>query len=287
MASNNESRCFWSDPLPDVLVVLGTTPEGLSQVEADRRLQQTGPNRLSPAPRTDTLRLLLHQFLSPIILILLIAALLSFTLDAVADGVIILVIVVLSGLLGFSQEQGAAHAVQELLAVVEIRCTVMRDGQECSIPMAEIVPGDVVVLAAGAGIPADCRLLEERDLSVDEAALTGESFPVSKSMIPVNAEAGLMQRSNLLTMGSHVVSGMGRAVVIHTGRNTAYGAIADQLRKHRPETEFEHGVRQFGNLLLEVTLIMIALIFAFNVYLRRPVINSFLFALALGVSLTP
>ena len=287
MAINADTSRFWSDPLPEVLAVLGTTPQGFSQAEADRRLRLAGPNRLSPAPRTDSLSLLLRQFLSPIILILLAAALLSFVLDSVADGVIILVIVVLSGLLGFSQEQGAARAVQELLAVVDIRCTVMRDGRECSIGMAEIVPGDVVVLAAGAGIPADCRLLEERDLSVDEAALTGESFPVSKSVTPLTTDADPIELSNRLSMGSHVVSGMGRAVVIHTGRNTAYGAIADQLRRQRPETEFEHGVRRFGNLLLEVTLIMIALIFAFNVYLQRPVIDSFLFALAIGVGLTP
>lgn len=287
MAINTDPSRHWTDPLPEVLAALGTTPQGLSRSEAARRLLQAGPNRLSPGPRSDSLNLLLRQFLSPIILILLAASLLSFALDSLADGVIILVIVVLSGLLGFSQEQGAARAVQELLAVVDIRCTAMRDAEECSIRMAEIVPGDVVVLAAGAGIPADCRLLEERDLSVDEAALTGESFPVSKSVTPVHGETRLIERSNRLSMGSHVVSGMARAVVIHTGRNTAYGAIADQLRRQRPETEFEHGVRQFGNLLLEVTLIMIALIFAFNVYLQRPVIDSFLFSLALGVGLTP
>jgi Mg2+-importing ATPase len=277
----------WSDPLPEVLAGLGTTPLGLSQAEAEARLRQAGPNRLNHGPQTDSLSLLVRQFLSPIILILLAASLLSFVLGSVVDGLIILAIVVLSGLLGFSQERGAAKAVQQLLAVVDIRCNVMRDGQSCAIRMAEIVPGDVVLLAAGVGIPADCRLLEERDLSVDEAALTGESFPVSKSVTPLNGEAGRMAASNRLSMGSHVVSGMGRAVVIHTGRNTAYGAIADQLRRHRPATEFEHGVRQFGNLLLEVTLIMIALIFAFNVYLQRPVVDSFLFALALGVGLTP
>ncbi|MFO0015895.1 MAG: magnesium-translocating P-type ATPase [Synechococcaceae cyanobacterium] len=287
MALNADRSQAWSAPLPELLAGLGTTPEGLSQVEAEARLRQAGPNRLNSGPQTDDLSLLVRQFLSPIILILLAAALLSFALNSVVDGVIILVIVVVSGLLGFSQERGAARAVQQLLAVVDIRCSVMRDGQSCSIRMAEIVPGDVVVLAAGVGIPADCRLLEERDLSVDEAALTGESFPVSKSVTPVMGDDGRIERGNRLSMGSHVVSGMGRAVVIATGRNTAYGAIADQLRRQRPATEFEHGVRQFGTLLLEVTLIMISLLFAFNVYLQRPVVDSFLFALALGVGLTP
>jgi Mg2+-importing ATPase len=287
MALNVDSSHLWSDPLPEVLAGLRTTPQGLSQAEAEARVRQAGPNRLNPGPQADDLSLLVRQFLSPIILILLAASLLSFALNSVVDGVIILLIVVVSGLLGFSQERGAAKAVRQLLAVVDIRCSVMRDGQTCSIRMAEIVPGDVVVLAAGVGIPADCRLLEERDLSVDEAALTGESFPVSKSITPVPGEGGRIERANRLSMGSHVVSGMGRAVVIHTGRNTAYGAIADQLRRQRPATEFEHGVRQFGTLLLEVTLIMISLLFAFNVYLQRPVVDSFLFALALGVGLTP
>ena len=269
---------LWSAPLPQLLDTLGSSTEGLSPAEALTRLERLGPNRLTAGPRSGDLNLLLRQFLSPIILILLGAALLSFALESFTDGAIILLIVLLSGLLGFWQERGAARAVDQLLAVVELRCTVVRGGEELQVPVADVVPGDVVVLAAGAGIPADCRLLEERDLSVNEAALTGESFPVSKSVMPAH---------DRLVMGSHVVSGTGRAVVLHTGRSTTYGAIAAQLRQRRPETEFERGVRRFGNLLLEITLLLIALIFAVNVYLNRPVVDSFLFSLALGVGLTP
>ena len=232
---------LWSAPLPQLLDTLGSSTEGLSPAEALTRLERLGPNRLTAGPRAGDLNLLLRQFLSPIILILLGAALLSFALESFTDGAIILLIVLLSGLLGFWQERGAARAVDQLLAVVELRCTVVRGGEELQVPVADVVPGDVVVLAAGAGIPADCRLLEERDLSVNEAALTGESFPVSKSVMPAH---------DRLAMGSHVVSGTGRAVVLHTGRSTAYGAIAAQLCQRRPETEFERGVRRFGNLLL-------------------------------------
>ena len=283
---------LWSAPLPQLLDTLGSSSQGLSPAEALARLERLGPNRLTAGPRSGDLNLLLRQFLSPIILILLGAALLSFALESFTDGAIILLIVLLSGLLGFWQERGAARAVDQLLAVVELRCTVVRGGEELQVPVANVVPGDVVVLAAGAGIPADCRLLEERDLSVNEAALTGESFPVSKSVMPAPAEplateTPIAQRSDRLAMGSHVVSGTGRAVVIHTGRSTVYGAIAAQLRQRRPETEFERGVRRFGNLLLEITLLLIALIFAVNVYLNRPVVDSFLFSLALGVGLTP
>ena len=283
---------LWSAPLPQLLDTLGSSSQGLSPAEALARLERLGPNRLTAGPRSGDLNLLLRQFLSPIILILLGAALLSFALESFTDGAIILLIVLLSGLLGFWQERGAARAVDQLLAVVELRCTVVRGGEELQVPVADVVPGDVVVLAAGAGIPADCRLLEERDLSVNEAALTGESFPVSKSVMPAPAEplateTPSAQRSARLAMGSHVVSGTGRAVVIHTGRSTVDGAIAAQLRQRRPETEFERGVRRFGNLLLEITLLLIALIFAVNVYLNRPVVDSFLFSLALGVGLTP
>ena len=281
---------YWHEPLELLLERLGSGSEGLSSSTAATRLLTPGGRPLAGIGRSGAAAaadLLLRQFASPIILMLLGAALLSFGLDSPTDGLIILVIVLVSGLLGFWQEHGAERAVQQLLAVVELRCAVWRDGVEVSIPMAEVVRGDVVRLAAGDGIPGDCRLIEERDLCVDEAALTGESFPVEKRVDALAADTPLAQRTNVLHLGTHVVSGSGRALVVHTGRATAYGAIADRLRLRSPETEFERGVRRFGNLLVEITLILIALIFAFNVLLKRPVVDSFLFALALGVGLTP
>jgi P-type Mg2+ transporter len=278
---------FWSVPPAELFAGLGVGAGGLSSQQAAERLRIHGPNSLAAPSRAGPAGLLLRQFGSPIILILLGAALLSFALDSPTDGVIILAIVLVSGLLGFWQENGAARAVEELLAVVELRCNVLRDGGEIAIPMATLVPGDVVVLAAGDGIPADCRLLEGRDLCLDEASLTGESFPVDKRAGTIAADTALAARSNVLYLGSHVVSGTGRALVVRTGRATSYGAIADRLRLRSPETEFERGVRRFGTLLLEVTLLLIVAIFAFNVYLNRPVADSFLFALALGVGLTP
>ena len=289
-ANGSPQDSFWHEPLQALLQRLGSGPEGLSSAEAATRLLTPGGRPLAGIGRSGAAAataLLLRQFASPIILMLLGAALLSFGLDSPTDGLIILVIVLVSGLLGFWQEHGAERAVQQLLAVVELRCAVWRDGVEVSIPMAEVVRGDWVRLAAGDGIPGDCRLIEERDLCVDEAALTGESFPVEKRVDQLAADTPLAQRANVLHLGTHVVSGSGRAVVVNTGRATAYGAIADRLRLRSPETEFERGVRRFGNLLVEVTLILIALIFAFNVLLKRPVVDSFLFALALGVGLTP
>lgn len=277
----------WTIPVALLLERLESSYAGLGQAEANSRLRRHGPNSLVAPNQASGAKLLLRQLASPIILILVGAALLSFLLDSPTDGLIILAIVLVSALLGFWQEQGAAKAIQQLLKTVELTAVVLRDGNQQTIALVDVVPGDLVVLSAGVSLPADCRVLDECDLSVDEAALTGESYPVAKQSGVVPAGASLGERTNMLHLGSHVVSGTGLAVVVATGRATAYGAIADRLRLRSPETEFERGIRRFGNLLLEVTLILIALIFAFNVYLQRPVVDSFLFALALGVGLTP
>ena len=281
-------QAYWSQPIEALYASLNSGPGGLSRAEAIRRLASRGHVSLaSSGTLLPTLRRLLAQFRSPIDWLLAAAALLSFLLDSPTDGAILLVILVLSGLLGFWQERGAAQAVRQLLREVRITATVLRDGEPCAVPREQVVPGDVLLLSAGTALPADCRVLEERDLSLEEASLTGESFAVSKHPLTLPAETPLAQRRNVLHMGTHVVSGMGRALVVHTGRDTAYGAIADRLQRQPPETEFEQGVRRFGSLLLEVTLVLVLAIFAFNVFLQRPVVDSFLFALALGVGLTP
>ena len=273
--------------LAELLEALGTGEAGLSSDEAAARLSRQGPNRLANHAPAGALALLLSQFTSPIILILIGASILSFLLDSIADGLIILLIVLASGLLGFWQEHGAARAIDQLLKTVQLTTLVLRDGQPSQIPSAEVVVGDVVLLSAGVSLPADCRVIRESDLSLDEAALTGESYPVSKHAVAVPPDAPLAAQVNRLHLGTHVVSGTGLAVVVATGRATAYGAIAERLRLRPPETDFERGVRRFGQMLLELTLLLIVFIFAFNVYLRRPVVDSFMFALALGVGLTP
>ena len=278
---------FWSLPAADVLRRLDATPRGLAGAEASRRLERVGPNVLQARKRTGEVGLLLSQFKSPLILILLFAAGLSFFLHDPADALIILGIVLASGVLGFWQERGAAHAVDKLLAVVQTKATALRDGAEKEIPVAEIVPGDVVVLSAGKSIPGDCLVLESNDLFVDEATLTGETYPVEKKAGTVAADAPLGQRANTLFMGTHVVSGSAAAVVVRTGTATEFGKVAERLRLRSPETEFERGVRRFGYLLMEVTLVLVIAIFAINVSFHRPVLESFIFSLALAVGLTP
>jgi P-type Mg2+ transporter len=212
---------------------------------------------------------------------------LSIFLQDPSDAAIILAIVLTSGLLGFWQERGAANAVAKLRAVVETKTPALRNGAECFVPLQEIVPGDVVLLSAGAIIPGDCRLLETRDLFVNEATLTGETYPVEKTPGVLAPDAALARCTNAAFMGTHVVSGSGKALVVHTGRDTEFGKVFESLKLRPPETEFEHGIRHFGYLLAEVTFVLLLAIFAFNVYFHKPVLDSFLFALALAVGLTP
>lgn len=278
---------YWSMDPGDALGVLGSGNDGLSSEEAASRLGQYGPNVLEKTKRRGTISLFFGQFKSPIILILVFAAVLSLFLKDVADATIILVIIFLSGALGFWQEKGAADAVAKLLAIVQVKAMVVRDGKRSEVPMSDVVPGDVVVLDAGDMIPGDGLVLDSKDLFVDQATLTGETFPVKKDPVRVDAAAPLAERKNTVLMGTHVVSGDALALVVKTGKSTEFGSISERLKTRREETEFERGIKHFGYLLMEVTLILVIAIFAINVAFHKPVLDSFLFSLALAVGLTP
>ena len=284
---NSQLSTFWNLSADQIFVQVQSTPQGLSSEEAKQRLSKYGANSLKQKQQSHTLTLLLNQFNSPIILILILAAILSIFLQDAIDAVIILVIVLASGFLGFWQERGAADAVQKLLELVEIKASILRDGKPQDVPVDEVMPGDIVLLSAGNSIPGDCLVLESQTLSVDEATLTGETYPVAKETGILPAEIGLGQRTNSLFMGTHVVSGTAKAVVVNTGKATEFGKVSERLKFRPPETEFENGIRKFGYFLLEVTLTLVILIFAANIYLHRPVLDSFMFSLALAVGLTP
>jgi Mg2+-importing ATPase len=278
---------FWSVPASDILQRLQTTSKGLTDDEAGRRLKQYGSNLLTPKKRSDAPALLLAQFKSPVVLILIFAGGLSLFLGDSVNALIILVIILVSSLLGFSQERGANKAVEKLLAIVQTKATVIRDGNQKDIPVEGIVPGDIVVLNAGDLIPGDSLVLESKDLFVSEASLTGETYPAEKTVGVLPPDTALSQRTNSLFMGTNVVSGSAQAVVVGTGARTEFGKVSERLKLRPPETEFEHGVRRFGYLLGEVTLLLVVVTFAINVYFVRPVLDSLLFSLALAVGLTP
>jgi Mg2+-importing ATPase len=278
---------FWARPLDELLRELRVTSEGLSTAEAEQRQAVSASARLKPQRDNHPVRLLLAQFRSPIILILLFASGVSFFLAEHSDALIILAIILVSALLSFWQEYSAARAVAGLLALVQITARARRDGELQEVPADHIVPGDIVELSAGSSLPGDARLLEAKDLFVDEATLTGETYPAEKSVATLTAEASLQKRTNSLFLGTHVVSGQARALIVAVGKDTEFGRIANRMQVRAPETEFERGVRRFGYLLLEVTLLLVLSIFAVNVYLARPVLESFLFSMALAVGLTP
>ncbi|MVM41242.1 magnesium-translocating P-type ATPase [Spirosoma sp. HMF3257] len=286
-SSPDHLSTFWALPASEVLNRLATGEMGLSQDAAEKIRKTVGPNLIKPKEKTSAVGLFIRQFNSPISLILIIAAILSFFLNDITDGVIILIIILISGLLSFWQERGASNAMQQLLSIVVAKTSVLRDGKEQEVPDEQLVPGDVLRLRSGDVIPADCYLLSCNELFVNEATLTGETFPVDKQPCLLDAATPIAKRRNTLFMGSSVVSGSGTAVAVHTGTTTELGHIAERINTTAPETDFEHGIRRFGYLLMELTLVLVFLIFAINVFLHKPVLDAFLFSLAIAVGLTP
>ncbi len=284
---NQPPSAYWSVSATEMLQQLGATGEGLAGEEARQRLVRYGSNLLTPQARSNALTLLLGQFKSPIVLLLLFATGLSFFLHDPVNAFIILAIVLASGLLGFWQEHSATRAVEKLLAMVQVKATALRDGKPQDIAVEELVPGDIVILNAGDLVPGDCLLDESKDLFVDEATLTGETYPAEKSVGVLAAETPLAKRTNALWMGTHVVSGSAKALVVVTGKQTEFGKVSERLKLRPEETEFERGIRRFGYFLMQVTLVLVMVIFAINLYLKRPVLESVLFSLALAVGLTP
>lgn len=266
---------FWKEGIDALYAYLESRPEGLSKTQASARYRKFGPNLLKAPKKWRGLILFFSQFKSPLIFLLAFAAALSSFLKDFTDAGIIFSIVFLSGLLGFFQERGAINALEKLLQLVETKANVLRDGKEEEVPIAQVVPGDILILRSGDIIPADCVLVEERHFFAEEAPLTGESAPTEKHL------------GDPLFMGTTVSSGGGMALVVVTGRSTEYGHITEGARFKPPATAFEVGVQKFGKFLLGVTLILVAAIFAINVWLSRPVLESFMFSLALAVGLTP
>ncbi len=285
--SPGASDAVWTLDPDAALAELGSRSTGLSAAEAAARLARYGPNTIERRKRSDTLTLLVRQFASPIILILVVATIISGLLGDVTDTVIILAIIGLSGLLGFWQERGAARSVEALLAVVEVKADVIRAGATASVSLEGVVPGDVAVLNAGDVIPGDCLVLESTSLLVDEAALTGETYPVEKKSGQIAASAPVSDRTNALFLGTHIVSGSGRALVVATGLQTQFGRVSARLAQRPSPTGFQRGMTQFGFLLVRVMIVLVAVIFVANIVLARNFLDSALFALALAVGLTP
>ncbi|MGB3427028.1 MAG: magnesium-translocating P-type ATPase [Burkholderiaceae bacterium] len=275
----------WSGSVEEALRGLGSTANGLSDTAAHERGAAAGLP--STRPRTIALRLFLQQFRSPLVLILVFAAVVSVLTRDWVDAAIVLIIVVASAILGFQQEYRAGRAIEKLLARIAPTARVLRDGKMVNIAADQVVPGDVLVLSAGSLIPADARVIAADDFFVNQAVLTGESFPVEKHSGPVAADSSLVDRTNVVFKGTNVRSGTAQAVAFAIGSATEFGRIADRLALRAPETEFERGIRQFGQLLTQLMTLLVLGIFAVNVAYDRPVADSLMFAVALAVGLAP
>jgi len=278
---------YWSQDAAAITAGLGSGPGGLSSATAAAKLRQVGPNSVEEASHLSALRLLLRQFESPLVLILIFAAAVSLVLQQWVDSAIILAIVLGSTLLGFFQEYRASAAVEELKRRLALTCRVMRDGVEQTVSVSAVVPGDLVLLSAGNMIPADALVIEAQDFLVSEASMTGESFPVEKKPGIVKPDAAMSARINAVFLGASVQSGTAKVLAVETGRRTAFGAIAARLRTRPLETDFARGVRQFGYLLIRVMVAIVLFVLTVNLLLHRPGIESLLFAVALAVGLSP
>ncbi|MBZ5500714.1 MAG: magnesium-translocating P-type ATPase [Acidobacteriia bacterium] len=263
-------------------------PGGLSSQQAADLRARYGWNEPAPAKHGAAFLELLLLFLNPLVIILLFAALVSFILGDAADALIILAMVLLGVLINFIQTYRSQQAINKLREGVAPTATVLRDGSWQEIKRREVVPGDLVRVSAGDMIPADGRLVEARDLYVQQAALTGESLPVEKEAHPRAPEpAGGAEALDLVFLGTSVVSGIGTAVILNTGPRTVFGAIAARLAMRPEETDFERSMKRFSALIMRAVFFLVLFILAGRVALHKDAFESFVFAVALAVGLTP
>jgi Mg2+-importing ATPase len=279
---------FWSEPNSQLFVDLNTSEVGLRSGEAATRLSLYGVNDAAVPKHAPAWLRFVRHFSNPLVIILLLASGLSALTGDVASFTIIVCIVMLSVLLDFVQENKAQTAVDALRAQVALRADVMRDGAQVSLPVSQLVPGDVVKLAAGDLVPADGILLLSRDFFLNQALLTGESFPVEKNAAEKGDPATeITDAGNVALAGTSVISGSAVILICRTGRATTVGQLADTLMSKPPPTSFEIGLRLFSMLLLRITVVLVVLVMAESVAFHRPWIGSLVFALALVVGLTP
>lgn len=265
----------------------GTSEQGLSSEEARNRLAIYGPNEL-PREKFSWIKILINQFTNPMFVILIVVAVISGFLGQPEQSAIILVIIGLSVVLGFYNEFRAEKLVEELKDTVSIKAVVTRDAKTSELDSALLVPGDLVTVYIGDIVPADMRIIDSKELQVNEAVLTGESFPVDKNPERLsNAPSALTQASNLLFMGTVVTKGIARGIVTSTGKNTEFGSISKSLARAHPETEFQKGTKRYGNLLLTLTFFLAIGIFGFNALVGHSLLNSLLFSLAVAIGIVP
>ena len=274
-------------PQAHLFSLLGSGAAGLGEAEAARRLAEHGPNDAQAGERGGYLHTLVELFGNPLVLMLLVAAVVSgFLGDHVGAGIIV-AMVLLSVTLNYVLSYRSKRAAERLREEIAPTASVCRGGTWREISRRALVPGDVIRLAAGDRVPADARLLEARDLHVQQSALTGESAPSEKDACELPQGAADADASHLVFLGTSVVAGTATALVIATGRDTAFGDVAARLSERPPPTEFERGLAGFARLIMRTVIGLVLLVVLAGIALHRPLLETLLFALALAVGLTP
>jgi Mg2+-importing ATPase len=296
--SRGELGGLATQSVDEVLRALDTSLPGLDETQARTRLAQVGPNEVVADQADSPWRQLLRRLINPLNILLLSLSGVSLATGNAESAVIILLMVLLSITLGYVQERRSGRAAQALRAMVHTTATVLRRGPAAGeqaqsesptveLPIAQLVPGDVVHLSAGDLIPADVRVLMARDFFVNESALTGESLPVEKHPGPEPADVDTLALRNTCFMGTHVASGTATAVVVHTGARAVFGGIAQAMSGARVQTSFEQGINQFTWLMLRFMGVMVPLVLVINGLTKGDWLEALLFATAVAVGLTP
>ena len=265
-----------------------SSANGLNVATVTINSKKYGKNSTSIGKRSHFLIEIGKHLKSPLLILLILATIISFSLGEPVNASIILFIIVVSVGIDYFQDKDARNAAERLKETVKNKSTVVREGKQIEIFHEEIVVGDIVLLTAGKIIPADGKILEANDCFVNQSSLTGESFPAQKNAATVTGStSNLSDLCNIVFMGSSVISGMARIIIIQTGSNTEFGKIAIQLASPEIETEFSKGIRAFGYLIMKVTIVLVLFIFLINSILKHDLLESFMFSLAVAVGLTP
>ncbi len=289
---NHRTTQLLHGPEEEAFTSVKSRREGLTADEAAARLAEFGPNSVT-APRPRPIIELLRKFKEPLVVQLIVICVLSFIFEddetkRILSTSLVGGMVFFSVFLSYFQESRSAATIAKLQAMVKSTCDVIRGGVEITVPIDQIVPGDVVVLAAGSIIPADCRVIQAKDFFLSQSALTGESMPVERVvMATVAGDVSAQECPNGCLMGSNVQSGSAKALVLATGRETQFGAMSARLVERKDQTAFEEGTRSFVWMMIRMMLVMVTLTFGFNAWQTHNVQKAFLFALTVAVGLTP
>jgi P-type Mg2+ transporter len=280
---------FASQQKENILSALQTdATTGLPFAEAALRIKQFGPNIIAAHKKTAWWRELLQHFKSPLMILLLVATGISYSVGETINASIIFLMVIVSVAIDFYQERDAGNAAEKLKQTVKTKVTVIRNGAEQDILPQDLCIGDIILLNAGKIVPADVRIVMAKDFFINQSSLTGESFPCEKHYEAIaNATNDLSTMDNIAFMGSSVITGTAKAVVVKTGAATEFGKIAEKLSEREEETDFSRGMKEFGYLIMKVTIALVLFIFLINALMKQNILESFMFAIAIAVGLTP